>query len=93
MAFDQEGHGQSEGEKGTVRNIEDWIDNLAEYINITKQKYPKNIPIFILGGSLGGLACINLATRYPEMAQGMILFAPAIGLTMWCTGFITKLAS
>lgn len=80
FAFDQESHGKSEGPKGNIRDINEYIDCGIIFIQKTLELYQANTPIFIIGESMGGLICINISIRIPALIRGMILFAPAVGL-------------
>ncbi|CAG9311052.1 unnamed protein product [Blepharisma stoltei] len=90
LAFDQEGHGRSEGPRGKVASIENCINNAIDFISVAKEFYPENIPIFLMGGSMGGLVCINVALRFPALIRGLVLLAPALGVNLYFPGIVSK---
>ena len=58
FAFDLVGHGKSEGVKGHVSKIENFIDDIEEVLTKVRKKYI-NIPIILFGHSLGGCLALN----------------------------------
>ncbi|HEU23785.1 MAG: lysophospholipase [Athalassotoga sp.] len=62
--FDQRGHGRNPGVKGHVDRFEDFLKDLDDFIKTQKT----DLPIFMLGHSLGGL----IAARYNEEFQGRL---------------------
>ncbi|CAG9311049.1 unnamed protein product [Blepharisma stoltei] len=81
FAFDQEGHGKSGGARAEVRDINENVSLGVEFIQKTKEQYPEGLPVFIIGESMGGLTCIGISLRIPDVIKGMILLAPALGTT------------
>lgn len=77
FAYDQRGFGQSS-------NTGLWSGSLAmqkdlkSFIDVTQKKYP-NIPIFILGESMGGAVVMTaMAQENAPLVSGLILVAPAV---------------
>ncbi|CAG9311053.1 unnamed protein product [Blepharisma stoltei] len=91
FGFDQPGHGRSEGPKGNIRDFDDLVNNGIEFISKTKEHYPDETPAFIIGESMGGTICIDIALRIPTMINGMILLAPALGVNPDLAPFLVKL--
>ena len=58
FAFDLVGHGKSEGTKGHVSKIQNFIDDIEEVLIIVRKKYI-DIPIILFGHSLGGCLVLN----------------------------------
>jgi len=81
FAFDQEGHGKSGGARGELRDINENINLGIEFIEKTRKQFDESLPVFIIGESMGGLTCVGISLRIPEVIRGMILLAPALGLT------------
>lgn len=78
-AIDLRGHGQSEGNRGDVDYINQYVDDLADIIDTIRKEKP-NGKIIIAGHSMGG----GVALRYAmeelyEKPDGFLLFAPLIG--------------
>lgn len=63
IRFDQRGYGQSKPVEGEFKRYED-IYALLKFLNIDDA--------YLLGCSMGGMACINFALEHPEMAKALI---------------------
>ncbi|XP_013395120.1 monoglyceride lipase isoform X2 [Lingula anatina] len=77
FSHDSYGHGQSEG---TRVDLEDWsiyIKDIFQHCDEMKEKYP-DIPLFLLGHSLGGAMAITATLERPDYFRGMILIAPSV---------------
>ncbi len=64
IGFDQRGHGKNPVVKGYVAHFEDFLKDIDDFIKMQKT----DLPIFMLGHSLGGL----IAARYNEEFQGRL---------------------
>lgn len=75
-AYDMRGHGRSAGQRATIDDFEDLLDDLA--IFLARVRARESAPIFLLGHSVGG-AVVTLFTleRHPAVA-GDVLLAPAL---------------
>lgn len=71
-ASDQRGHGKSEGIKAFVKNFEYFVDDQKTFFELIKEKEP-DLPIFLLGHSMGASVSILFASKYQEGLQGLIL--------------------
>lgn len=91
LAFDQEGHGKSEGVKGVASSLEDYSLDCEKFIVGARELYPSGIPIFCLGLSMGGTLCILTALRIPNIIKGIILLAPSLGVNPDFEPFLQKL--
>jgi len=58
FAFDLVGHGKSEGIKGHVSKIQNFIDDIEEVLIAVRKKY-MDVPIILFGHSLGGCLALN----------------------------------
>lgn len=79
-AFDQEGQGNSEGERGTFTDINDQVVDCIEFIEKTKLLYDKSVPIFCIGVTLGGALCVKIALKRPDLLNGVILYGPTLDI-------------
>ncbi|MFY0626187.1 MAG: lysophospholipase [Reichenbachiella sp.] len=57
-AFDQRGHGSSEGKRGHTPSHERMLDDLEEILMYARAEY-NDIPIFLFGHSMGGNIVLN----------------------------------
>jgi alpha-beta hydrolase superfamily lysophospholipase len=73
---DHRGHGQSPGEPALVEDFEPIVDDLRAVV----QDARGDLPVVMVGHSMGGLIATRYAQRFPEDLAGLVLSAPAIGL-------------
>lgn len=77
--IDLRGHGQSEGNSGDVDYVNQYVDDLADVIEIIRKEKP-NGKIIISGHSMGGGIALRYAmAKQYEQPAGFLLFAPLIG--------------
>jgi len=76
-AYDQVGHGLSEGPRAYVTDIKEYVDDLLQYIDLVKTKMP-NLPIFLMGHSMGGCVAIATMLERPEQFAGAVLIGPLV---------------
>ncbi|MBN2580056.1 MAG: lysophospholipase [Pirellulales bacterium] len=75
--FDLRGHGRSSGERAWIASFEDFLDDAEAFLQRVRQEAPE-LPLFLLGHSMGGEVAVWLVlTRYPSLS-GLILSAPAL---------------
>ena len=67
FGHDHVGHGQSEGERALVGDMEDLTDPVIQHCR-EKVKQNPGVPLFIIGHSLGGLIPL-LASLSPQMPR------------------------
>src|SRR5215467_3240356 len=53
-AIDLRGRGKSDGERFYVQNFEDYVTDVASFVSLVKEK-EKDLPVFMLGHSAGGV--------------------------------------
>jgi alpha-beta hydrolase superfamily lysophospholipase len=73
---DHRGHGQSPGEPALVEDFEPIVDDLRAVV----QDARNDLPVVMVGHSMGGLIATRYAQRFPEDLAGLVLSGPAIGL-------------
>ena len=86
-ALDHLGHGRSDGGRCCVKSFADFTQPLHQLILKLKQQY-KNVPVFLLGHSMGGLICAIYLLDHQDEVKGAILSAPAV-LSYQRPNFIT----
>ena len=70
-ALDQQGRGQSEGERFYTDNIYDAVADVDFVVDLAKNENP-NLPTFILGHSAGGVLACLYALEHQEKLSGLI---------------------
>ncbi|GAA4799092.1 alpha/beta hydrolase [Actinomycetospora chlora] len=77
-APDHLGHGRSEGEAVLVTDVEDLVDDLDQVRRTARDEHP-DLPIVLLGHSMGGLIAARYAQRFPDVLAGLVLTGPVVG--------------
>ncbi len=91
-ALDHRGHGRSAGKRGHVANFNDYVDDLSFFINSIIDEN-LNLPVFLLGHSMGGVIAILYALRSQEKIVGLILSSPGLVPTVDAPKYKIALAS
>jgi alpha-beta hydrolase superfamily lysophospholipase len=73
---DHVGHGRSAGEPARVDDFEAIVDDLRAVV----QDARGDLPVVMVGHSMGGLIATRYAQRHREDLAGLVLSAPAIGV-------------
>lgn len=76
-SFDLRGHGRSPGQRGYINNWNEFRQDLKAFLQLIINQ-EDNLPLFLLGQSLGGTIALDYALHYPERLQGLILLSPAL---------------
>ena len=79
-APDHRGHGQSDGKRGHVDSFSQYLDDLKQVIDVADRGRPDDVPIFLLGHSMGGLIALNYVIREPGPLKGVIASSPGLGM-------------
>lgn len=74
--FDIRGHGKSGGERGHIKSFEDYTFDANEIVNVARRENP-NLPVFMLGHSMGGLITALYGTIFEGRINGQILSSAA----------------
>lgn len=77
FALDLEGHGNSDGLKGFVPNVDLAVSDCVSFFNFIKRD-PQflGLPSFLYGESMGGAICLLIHFADPDGFQGAVLVAP-----------------
>ncbi|MCM3630522.1 lysophospholipase [Paenibacillus glycanilyticus] len=79
LAHDQEGHGQSPGQRGHLTSIETAVHNTGLLLEQARTRHPQ-LPCFLYGHSMGGNVALNCALRLQPSISGLILSSPWLRL-------------
>lgn len=90
-AIDLRGHGQSEGRRGHVDRFQDYLDDVDQLVDFAHETHP-DLPLFIVGHSMGGLVVGSYVASDPEGLAGFVLSSPAIGFSVKIPGWKKGLA-
>ncbi len=87
IGFDQRGHGDNPGKKGHVGSFDEFLKDLDAFVKSQKG----DLPVFILGHSLGGLISARYLEEYPGDVKGAVLSSGAFS-TSNVSGFLKSLS-
>ncbi|MBV7507816.1 lysophospholipase [Bacillus sp. sid0103] len=76
-AFDLRGHGKSAGKRGFIRSWDEFRGDLHEFRKLVSLDQP-NLPLYIVGHSIGGLMTLDYALDHTTGISGIIAISPAI---------------
>ncbi len=77
VAPDHVGHGLSAGERAVLADFEAVVDDIHVVVKHTRG----TLPVVMVGHSMGGLLAVRYAQRYAAELAGLVLSAPAVGLS------------
>ncbi|MFL5403582.1 MAG: alpha/beta hydrolase [Gemmatimonadales bacterium] len=76
--FDMRGNGRSPGQRAYVRHWDEYRGDLRAFVDSVREWQP-DLPLFLLGNSLGGLVVLDYALHYPVGIAGVIAAAAPLG--------------
>ena len=77
-AYDMRGNGRSPGQRAYLRGWHEYRGDLHAFL-ASVRKWERDLPVFILGNSLGGLVVLDYALHYPTGLSGVIAAAAPLG--------------
>ena len=77
-ALEFRGHGKSSGKKGYFKNFDELISDIKRLLEYIEHLHP-NIPIYILGESMGGAIAVKVSIILDNIS-GIVLLAPIVTL-------------
>ena len=96
FGHDHVGHGLSEGERVQISSFSEYTDPVIKQCQLKKEQYP-NVPLFIIGHSMGGLITLVTLLQEESLFAGAVLMGPLIKLApesaSSCQKLLAKLAS
>lgn len=76
-AMDQRGHGRTSGIRGHLDSFDLVYQDMRLLIHLMKRKFP-NVPLYLMGESMGGLTILNFAAQFPQEVEGILALVPGI---------------
>jgi alpha-beta hydrolase superfamily lysophospholipase len=80
--YDQYGHGESAGLPGSLPTDTRLLDDLAEVLDDTRSRMASDVPLILLGHSLGGLVAARFVALQMRPVQALVLSSPALDAGM-----------
>jgi len=80
VGYDQRGHGESEGARGTLARRDDLLRDLALVFDAARAQQPG--PLVLLGHSMGGLIAARFVAERVRSVDALVLSSPALNLGM-----------
>ena len=76
--YDQCGHGESSGPRGSLPSDTRLLDDLADIVDSTRLRMSKKTPLILLGHSMGGLVAGRFVSLAIRPVQALIMSSPAL---------------
>ncbi|MEG0074623.1 MAG: alpha/beta hydrolase [Eubacterium sp.] len=70
--FDHRGHGKSKGERYLYTTPDEIIDDTNFIVDLAIKENPE-LPVYVIGHSMGGFAAAAYGTKYPGKVAGIVL--------------------
>ena len=80
-SFDLRGHGRSPGQRGYINCWAEYRADLAAFLQLVRTQ-ESQLPLFLIGQSMGGTIALDYLLRESPQLQGLILMSPALGLNV-----------
>ena len=80
--YDQCGHGESNGARGSLPTDNRLLDDLADIVDSTRARMHKDTPLILLGHSMGGLVVGRFVSLAMRKVDGLIMSSPALDAGM-----------
>jgi alpha-beta hydrolase superfamily lysophospholipase len=80
--YDQCGHGESGGARGSLPTDTRLLDDLADIVDSTRARMSANTPLILLGHSLGGLVVGRFVSLAMRPVDGLVMSSPALNAGM-----------
>jgi alpha-beta hydrolase superfamily lysophospholipase len=96
-AYDQRGHGRSDGARAIVRSMDEFLDDVDVFVARVAARYSAGVPTFLLGHSMGGgIVALHAIERRPAV-RGLLLSGATVagserlGLRGWLIATLGRL--
>ena len=77
-AYDMRGNGRSPGQRAYVKSWQEYRDDLGAFVARVRE-WEEDVPLFLMGNSLGGLVVLDYALDHAAGLTGVIAAAPPLG--------------
>ena len=77
FGHDHIGFGRSTGERAIVKKIDEYVLPLLAHVKKVKNDFNNEVPISIMGHSMGGLITVHAAMAEPDLFKSIVLMAPS----------------
>ena len=77
-ADDHRGHGKSDGKRNYVKYFDQFIEDEKKLYDIIKNRH-QNLPIFMLGHSMGSMIALVFTKKFEPLLSGLILSGTGTG--------------
>lgn len=84
--YDTRGHGQTLNKLGHVTDYVMWIKDCDTMVELAKEQNP-DLPVFMLGHSMGGLITAMYGIAYPHSLEGQVFSGPAVSTLPQASAF------
>ena len=82
FALDHKGHGKSGGKRGHTERFTDYCQDIHQYINtLIRPEFP-DLPLILLGHSMGGVIAALHVLMFPDDVDALVLSSPAFEPTI-----------
>jgi alpha-beta hydrolase superfamily lysophospholipase len=79
-AYDQYGHGDSAGVPGGLPSDNRLLEDLAEMVDHVRTRMAPDLPLILLGHSLGGLVAARFVSLNIRPVEALVLSSPALDM-------------
>ena len=78
-SYDSRGNGQSPGKRGHIDSWDQYRSDLRTFIHDVVELHGPELPLFLMGFSMGGLTALEYILHYPENFDGVIAASAPLG--------------
>ncbi len=89
--FDLRGHGRSEGDRAFISSFDQYTRDVHVFAKRVREKHP-DLPVFLLGHSLGGLIAATYILDFQPRIGGVILSSPALKISEDLSPLLRKMS-
>lgn len=94
-ACDSHGHGHSDGVRASASSLDGYVDNLVLMLQHAQAAHP-NVPLILLGHSMGGLVALQTCLEHPDdinlLCLSSAMLRNAVALPGWLSIIAKTLA-